>query len=222
MGTIAPGSGALGTQTMGLQKTELSPSRQGPQVCVPGGRTRSQMTDTPATHHPSASAPRSRHPALAHRWPSSHVDSHHSLPVQGMPSEGSEGAPSPPQGYMAGCQPHCPHGLAPTVQVALAYLASFSHSGPQPTSLVCEGSGSGVVLSSSPWAGVSEVVWMGGHCLSRVTRIPRRAQPTAPPGGVRTKASETSLLRACSTSPTLGSRKALIFTQVLRLGHRWQ
>uniref|UniRef100_G1P4B7 Adhesion G protein-coupled receptor E2 n=1 Tax=Myotis lucifugus TaxID=59463 RepID=G1P4B7_MYOLU len=27
--------GAMGTQTMGLQKTELSPSRQGPQVCVP-------------------------------------------------------------------------------------------------------------------------------------------------------------------------------------------
>uniref|UniRef100_G1Q539 EGF-like domain-containing protein n=1 Tax=Myotis lucifugus TaxID=59463 RepID=G1Q539_MYOLU len=37
-------------------------------------------------------------------------------------------------------------------------------------------------------------------------KIPRRAQPTAPPAGVRTKATETSLLRACSTSPTLGSR----------------
>lgn len=84
------------------------------------------------------------------------------------------------------------HSLAPTVQVALAYLASLSYSGPLPRSLLLEGPGSGVVLGPSPWAEVTEFAWVESAVSPESPGFQGEFSQQHHPGGVRTKAIKTS------------------------------
>lgn len=121
----------MGAKTTGRQMMEAD---QGPQVCIPGGRPRSQMRETLATPHPSAPASLFGYPTLTHCWSCSKVGSH--LPAS--PGDAfvwiRRGTFTNPRLHGWTSAPIVHHSLALTVQVALICLALSSLSSSLPAS----------------------------------------------------------------------------------------
>lgn len=141
------------------------------------------MTETPATLHPLAPAPCSRHPALAPRC----LGSLPASPGDALVGTG-RGTFTTPRlcGWMWALLSIT--AWHPLSRWPWPIWHHFHFLGSCQKAL----SGSGMVLGPSPQAGVSELAWMADRCLTRATGIPRRTQPQPPPGGVRTKAATTS------------------------------
>lgn len=179
-----------GLKPLGDRRWRLSPAWQGLQVCVPGGRTRSQMTKTPATLHPSAPAP---------------PPGTQPLPTAGLLTRGLSSPPPSPWGAFMGIRrgtfmpQGCGLDVSATVHHSLAALSGW----PWPIWHRCHILGPCLEAFSSRgqaqgWFSVhlrgleAQNPRGGERCLTRVTRIPRELNQQHHPGGVRTKATKAS------------------------------
>lgn len=210
-----------GLKPLGDRRWRLSPAWQGLQVCVPGGRTRSQMTKTPATLHPSAPAP---------------PPGTQPLPTAGLLTRGLSSPPPSPWGAFMGIRrgtfmpQGCGLDVSATVHHSLAALSGW----PWPIWHHCHILGPCLEAFSSRGQAQG---WFSVHLRGLEAQNPRgwRAlshqshqdskgtQPTAPSWRSQDKGHQSE---HCSGNAAFflhwfPGGPTMAFAQVLRLGHRW-